>query len=234
MLAGVFFLKFKAVLISSLSFIASVGVYTLFWGWKFALVFTLLIFVHEMGHALFMRIYGVPGSLPYFIPGFGALISIKGRPASMLHESYIALGGPLVGSLGALACLAYGWYAHSAFWIAAAYTGFFLNLFNLFPVLPLDGGRVVGSISPRVWLFGLVALIAAAVALHWWNPLLLILVVLGAPRAIEAWRGTAANDAYHALTGGQRLGIALAYFSLCALVYAGMLFTHIPQSALSA
>jgi Zn-dependent protease len=235
-LAGLFFVKFKAIFISSFSFIASVGVYTLFWGWKFALVFTLLIFIHEMGHALFMKIYGVPGSLPYFIPGLGALITIKGRPASMLHESYIALGGPLVGSLGAAACLAYGWDAHNTFWIAAAYTGFFLNLFNLFPVLPLDGGRVAGSISPRIWLIGLVAMMGAVVALPWWNPFLLILVVLGAPRAIAAWRGPGGGtdgEAYHALTGGQRLGLAAAYFGLCAALYGAMLFTHLPQSAIS-
>ena len=185
-----------------------------------------------MGHALFMKIFGVPGSLPYFIPGFGALINIKGKPASMLHESYIALGGPLIGSFGALLCLAYGWYTSNMFWIAAAYTGFFLNLFNLFPVLPLDGGRVAGSISPRIWLLGFIAMIAAIVALHWWNPLLIVLIIFGAPRALEAWRGGSDGDGYHKLTAGQRLGIAAAYFSLSAAVYAGMLFTHIPRNAL--
>lgn len=232
-LVAVFFVKFKAIFISSFSFVASVGVYALFWGWKFALVFTLLIFVHEMGHWIFMKAYGVPGSLPYFIPGFGALISIKGKPASMLHESYIALGGPFVGSLGALACALYGYYTGSPFWLAAAYTGFFLNLFNLFPVLPLDGGRIVGSVSPRIWLLGFIAMIGAVVAMHWWNPLLLVLVIFGAPRAFQAWRADDPNDAYHQLSAAQRLGIAAAYFGLCAAVYTGMLFTHVPRNLLT-
>ncbi len=232
-LVGVLAIKFKAVLLSVLSFVASVGVYTLFWGWKFALVFTLLIFIHEMGHAIFMRVYGVPGSLPYFIPGFGALINIKGKPASVLHESYIALGGPLVGSIGALACLVYGVHTQNNFWLAAAYTGFFLNLFNLFPVLPLDGGRVVGSISPRIWILGFAAIIVAAVAMRWWNPLLLVLVLLGLPRAFQAWRGSEARDeSYYAITIPQRAGIALWYFGLCAALMIGMLYAHVPHSAL--
>jgi Zn-dependent protease len=216
------------LLFSSFSFLASIWFYALFWGWKFAVVFVLLIAIHEAGHALFMRFYGVPGSLPYFIPGMGALIAIKGKPASVLHESYIALGGPLLGTIGALCCYAYGLTTLNPFWIAAAYTGFFLNLFNLFPVLPLDGGRVVGSISPRVWIFGFVALIAAAVSFHWWNPLLLILVILGAPRAIAAWRGAPSTDAYYALTIAQRVGVATAYFGLCGVLLFAMLASRVP------
>jgi len=214
--------------LSSISFLASIWFYAIFWGWKFALVFVLLMAIHEGGHALFMRFYGVPGSLPYFIPGLGALMTIKGRPASVLHESYIALGGPLIGTLGALCCLAYGLTTLNPFWTAAAYTGFFLNLFNLFPVMPLDGGRVVGSISPRVWIFGFGALIAAAIALHWWNPLLLILIILGIPRALAAWRGTPGDDAYYALTIAQRLGIATAYFGLCGVLLVAMLASRVP------
>jgi Zn-dependent protease len=215
---------------SSLSLIVSVWFYALFWGWPFAAVFVALIFVHEMGHALVMRIYGVPASLPYFIPGLGALINMKGSPASVLHESYIALAGPVFGSLGALLCYLYGVSTLSAFWIACAYTGFFLNLFNLFPVLPLDGGRVVGSISPRIWIFGLVALIVAAVTFHWWNPLLLILIVPAIPRAIAAWRGTPQVNApgYYELTMLQRTGIAVAYFGLCGLLFIAMQATRIP------
>ena len=158
LLGAKWFLIGAKLLGSSLSFVVSVWFYALFFGWKFAFVFTLLILVHECGHAIFMRAFGVPASLPYFIPGFGALITIKERPASVLAEAYIALGGPLVGSLAALACFAYGELTGEQFWIAAAYTGFFLNLFNLFPVMPLDGGRIAGAISPRIWLFGLGAL----------------------------------------------------------------------------
>ena len=215
------------VFLSGFSFFASVWFYALFWGWKFALVFTLLILVHELGHAAVMRFYGVPASMPYFIPGFGALIQLKGRPASALEEAYVALGGPLVGTLGALACYLVGQATGNAFWTAAAYTGFFINLFNLAPALPLDGGRIVGAISPRIWIFGLVALVVAAVAFHWWNPLILILLVMSVPQAIAAWRGRAGDDAYHALSLPQRAGVALAYFGLAGFLFAAMLASRV-------
>lgn len=220
------FLIGSKVFLSSLSFLASIWFYSLFFGWPFAVVFVLLILVHELGHAAFMRIFGVPASMPYFIPGFGALITMKGRPASALHESYIALAGPLMGTVGALACYTYGEATLSKFWLAAAYTGFFLNLFNLFPVVPLDGGRVVGAISPRIWIFGLIAMIVAAFAFKWYNPLLLVLVLLSIPQVVKAWRGQI-DPHYYSLTTMQRGGIAAAYFALIAFLIVAMLSSRV-------
>ena len=214
------------VLLSGFSFFASVWFYALFWGWKFALAFTVLLLVHELGHALVMRLYGVPASLPYFIPGLGALIQLKGRPASALEEAYVALGGPLFGTLGALACYLTAQATGDQFWMAAAYVGFFLNLFNLAPALPLDGGRSVGAVSPRIWIFGLGALVVAAIAFHWWNPLILILLLMSVPQAIAAWRNTG-NDAYHTLTVTQRAGVAIAYFGLAGFLFAAMLASRV-------
>jgi Zn-dependent protease len=224
------FLFVGKLLLSSLSFFVSVWFYALLWGWSFAFVFVLLILVHELGHAAFMRAFGVPASMPYFIPGFGALITMKGRPASALEEAYIALGGPLIGSIAACAAYLYGVASGQPFWIAAGYTGFFLNLFNLFPVYPLDGGRIVGAISPRVWIVGLAALIGVSLALHWFNPLLILLVVLGIPHAIAAFRGTL-DARYYALTLSQRAGIAVAYFGLAGVLFVGMLASHVPVGA---
>jgi Zn-dependent protease len=221
------FLIGAKVFVSAFGFVASVWFYALFFGWPFALVFMLLILVHECGHAIFMRAYGVPASMPYFIPGFGALIAMKGRPASAQAEAYIALAGPFVGSLAALACFAYGAATGERFWLAAAYTGFLLNLFNLFPVMPLDGGRAAGAISPRIWIFGLVAMIAGAFWLRWFNPLLLVLVLLGIPQAIAAFRGRL-DERYYALTLLERGTVAVLYFGLAALLCAGMLAAHVP------
>jgi Zn-dependent protease len=218
------------VFVSSLGFLISIWLYTQFWGLKFAIVFVMLIFIHEMGHAISMRAFGVPASMPYFIPGFGALIQMKGRPASVLEEAYIALAGPLLGTVGALVCLGYGIATQSEFWVAASYTGFFLNLFNLFPVYPLDGGRVVGAISPRLWIFGLAGLIAVALVLHWWNPLLLILIVMSVPQILAAWRGQA-DPAYFKLSVLQRAGVAAAYTALIGLLIVLMLLSHIPVPA---
>ncbi len=214
------------VLASSFTFLASVWFYALFFGWPFAIVFTLMILVHECGHAISMRALGVPASLPYFIPGFGALIAMKGQPASVLEEAYIALAGPFVGSLAALGCYLYGEATQSSFWLALAYTGFFLNLFNLFPVPPLDGGRVVGAISPRVWIAGLAALVIASLAMHWYNPLILVLVLLGIPQIIAAARGKL-DPHYFSIPMSQRVTIAILYFGLAALLLTGMLSSHV-------
>ncbi|MEO6990924.1 MAG: site-2 protease family protein [Candidatus Baltobacteraceae bacterium] len=218
------------VLLSSLSFLASIWVYALLWGWKFGIAFTLLLLVHELGHMIFMRAFGIPATLPYFIPGLGAFVAMKGRPASVLAQAYIALGGPFVGSICALAAGAYGAATGEPFWIAVAYTGFFINLFNLFPVLPLDGGQIVGAISPRIWIVGLVALVVAAVAFHWFNPLIFILILLSIPQAVAAFRGQL-DQRYFTLTTPQRFGVACAYFGLAGLLFCAMLAARVPPVA---
>jgi Zn-dependent protease len=208
------------------SFLASVWFYALFWGWKFGLVFVLLIAVHEFGHWFTMRFYGVPSSLPFFIPGMGALVNMTGRPASAFHESLIALAGPLIGGFGSAVCAYVGFTTHESFWLAAAYLGMLINLFNLAPVMPLDGGRVVGSISPRIWVGGLAVFIVAMIALHLFNPLIVILILLSIPQVIAAWKGRL-DPHYYGITLPQRLTITCAYFGLAAILFAGMLATHV-------
>jgi len=208
------------------SFLASVWFYALFWGWKFGLVFVVLIAVHEFGHWFTMRFYGVPSSLPFFIPGMGALVNMTGRPASAFHESLIALAGPLIGGLGSAVCAYVGFATHEPFWLAAAYLGMLINLFNLAPVMPLDGGRIVGSICPRIWVGGLAVFVVAMIALHWFNPLIVILILLSIPQVIAAWKGRL-DPHYYGITLGQRLTITCAYFGLAALLFAGMLATHV-------
>ncbi|HLI95817.1 MAG TPA: site-2 protease family protein [Candidatus Baltobacteraceae bacterium] len=237
-----FLAKFKAVLLVLLnlkwfaigiklfwfagSFLASVWFYALFWGWKFGLVFVILIAVHEFGHWFTMRFYGVPSSLPFFIPGMGALVNMTGRPASAFHESLIALAGPLIGGLGSAVCAYVGFTTHESFWLAAAYLGMLINLFNLAPVMPLDGGRIVGSISPRIWVAGLALFIVAIVAFRIFNPLIIILILLSIPQVVAAWRGNL-DPHYYGVTLPERIGIAIGYFGLAACLFAGMLATHV-------
>lgn len=224
-------LKYAAVLLKIFwfagSFFASVWFYALFWGWKFGLIFVVLIGIHEFGHWLTMRFYGVPSSLPFFIPGLGALVNMKGQPASAFHESLIALAGPVAGTVASAACAYIGFANHEPFWLAAAYIGLFLNLFNLAPVMPLDGGRIVGSISPRIWVGGLAIFVAAMVFFKLFNPLIVILIVLSIPQVIAAWKGRL-DPQYYAVSLAQRLTIGVAYFGLAAVLFAGMLFTRVP------
>jgi Zn-dependent protease len=201
--------------ISGLSFVASIWFYALFFGWKFGIVFVLLIAIHEAGHILFMRAVGLPAALPYFIPGLGAFTALRAPLPSIFQEAIVAFGGPLLGTVGGVVCLAYGYATSNPFWYAAAYTAFFLNLFNLFPIAFLDGGRMAGAISPSLWSFGLVLLVVFAVAFHWWSPLLLILIAFGLPRAIAGWRGRL-DPAYYGIPAGRRVTISIAYFGLIA------------------
>lgn len=212
------------------SFLLSIWFYALFWGWKFALVFVILIGVHEFGHYFAMKYYGVPSSLPFFIPGMGALVTMKGAPPSAFHEALIALAGPVTGTAGSIACAVIGNLTGQPFWYAAAYMGFFINLFNLAPVMPLDGGRIVGAISPRIWVGGLVVFVIAMVALHLFNPLIWLLILVSLPQVWAAWKGRL-NAAYYATAPTQRILVATAYFVAAGVMFAGMLLTRVPVPA---
>ena len=224
------FLGFK-LLLSSFSLLASIWFYALFWGWPFAAVFVILILLHELGHTAAMRYFGVPSSLPYFIPGFGAFVTMGTRPASALAEAYIALAGPFAGGLASLACYHLGRATGNDFWIAVAYTGFFLNLFNLIPFVWLDGGRVAAVISPRLWIAGLAALILGAIFGHWWNPLLFIFAVLSLPQVVRAWRGEI-DPRYAMLTFEQRAGVTLCYLAVAWFLFDFMMRAHVQTPAM--
>ncbi|MCC3377099.1 site-2 protease family protein [Cohnella sp. REN36] len=146
-------LKFGKPLISMA---VTVGAYALIYPWTFALGFVALIFVHELGHILAARRKKLPVSAPYFIPFLGAMIFMKRNPKDAATEADIALGGPLLGSLGALVCYGIGEWTGSRIWHVLAYVGFFLNLLNLLPVHPLDGGRISRALSRWMWVVGAV------------------------------------------------------------------------------
>ena len=212
--------------LTGFSFLASIWFYALFFGWKFGIVFVLLIAIHELGHLIFVRGYGLSAPAIVFLPGFGAFTTWKGGSTTVYQESVIAFGGPLLGTLGGLACFAYGAVTNEPFWYAAAYTAFFLNLFNMIPLGVFDGGRMTAAISPNLWIAGFVIVVAAAVAFHWWSPLLLIVIALSIPRAVAAFRGTL-DPRYAAVPAQQKATIAFAYFGLLALLLACLVVTRV-------
>jgi len=225
-------LKFKYVLygskfaLSGVSFLASIWFYTLFFGLKFAIVFVLLIAIHELGHVIFVRGFGLSAPFVFFLPGFGAFTTWRDAPQSVYQESVIAFGGPLLGTLGGLVCYAYGYVTNEPFWYACANTAFFLNVFNMIPLSFFDGGRMTAAISPNFWLLGFVLVLGLAVAFHWWSPILLIVILLSIPRVLQAWRGKL-DPRYYAVPGRVRLGIACAYFGLLAVLLACLVFTRV-------
>lgn len=137
-----------------LSILITVGAYALIYPWTFALGFVALIFIHEMGHVWAAKRRGLPVTALVFIPFLGAMIMLKRHPKDAETEAYIALGGPLLGSLGALACFGIWAWTDAEIWLALAYVGFFLNLINLLPLHPLDGGRIAAAVSRWLWVAG--------------------------------------------------------------------------------
>ncbi|MDQ4048272.1 MAG: site-2 protease family protein, partial [Actinomycetota bacterium] len=150
------------LLTTSASMLVSIGAYALIWGWSFAVGFVLLLLIHEMGHVFQLRREGIKASAPMFIPFLGALVAMKELPKDAAAEARVGLAGPVLGSLGCL--IPWGIYALTGdeLFKALTFVGFFLNLFNLLPVLPLDGGRAMAALTPAMWLVGFAALIALA------------------------------------------------------------------------
>jgi Zn-dependent protease len=127
------------------------GGYALIWGWQFGLGVVLLIFFHEMGHWLEAKREGLSPSWPVFIPFLGAYVKYtRGNP---WQTSRVAIAGPILGGVAALACYVVGKSEGSDLFIALAYFGFVINLFNLLPVSILDGGAVWRS-TKWLWLGG--------------------------------------------------------------------------------
>ncbi|GIP38774.1 hypothetical protein J31TS4_20540 [Paenibacillus sp. J31TS4] len=135
----------------------SVWTYTLIAPLEVAVGLVLLLLIHELGHAWAARVKGLPTTAPVFIPFLGAIINMRRHPRDAATEAYIAMGGPLVGSAGAAAAWWIGLQWKSPLFIAMAYIGCLLNLFNLLPIRPLDGGRIVIAVSRWLWGLGLLA-----------------------------------------------------------------------------
>jgi len=197
---------------------ASMGItvwaYAQFWGADFALGFVALILVHELGHAAVMQRKGLRTSPIVFVPFVGALIAVKDQFRDAMVESETAYGGPAAGALAATACYV-GWrLTGQEYLLHMAYVGFLLNLFNLLPITPLDGGRIVTAVSPLLWIIGLLG--AAALAFTSGHPVLVLIVILGALRAWKTWRADDEHlpPGYYDVTPGQRALMAVAYFGL--------------------
>jgi len=139
-----------------LSMLISIGAYAIIFPWSFSIGFVLLILIHELGHVIAAKQKGMPVSAPMFIPFVGALINMKRNPRDAVTEAYIGIGGPVLGTVGALAAFGLAYYLNSPLLYSLALTGFLLNLFNLLPIHPLDGGRIVTAVSRWLWLVGLI------------------------------------------------------------------------------
>lgn len=193
-------------------------------GWPFAAGFILLLFVHESGHLIAARMVGLKVSLPIFIPFMGALIALREAPRNAWIEAIVGIGGPILGSLGAAAVAACYFLTGNQIFLVLAYTGFFLNLFNLIPVVPLDGGRIVSAISPWLWVVGLVILVPYLILNAGGVGFIILLIVLTSiPRVLALFRRRTPEEMrYFECTPAQRTLMGLLYFCLLGSLFIAM------------
>jgi Zn-dependent protease len=228
-----FLAKFKTILLLApkVKLLTTVGTmavslaaYAWIWGVSFAAGFVVLLFVHEMGHVVQLRREGIKASAPMFIPFLGAVITARSLGDNATAEARVGLAGPILGSVGAAACILIWHATGDDVWRALAYTGFLLNLFNLLPVVPLDGGRAMAAMAPWMWFAGFAALIPLAFVFS--NPIIVLVIVFAGMETYRRWQqrkqGGEQSRAYYSVRPLDRALVAAVYLSLIVLLVVGM------------
>ena len=230
--AALLILPKAKILTTSGTMLVSIAAYSLIWGWWFALGFVVLLLVHEMGHVIQLRREGIEASAPMFIPFLGAAVMAKSLGKDATAEARVGLAGPVLGTLGALACIPIAIATGDDYSRALAFVGLFLNLFNLLPVVPLDGGRAMAALSPWMWWVGLAAMAVLAFAFP--NPIILLILLLAAYETYRRWKQRKTNDpksmAYYRVKPSHRAIVAAVYLGLIAVCVVGMNLTHLERS----
>lgn len=216
--------KLGKVAVSIGSMLLTIWVYTTIYGFPFAAGFVVMILLHEMGHYVAARQRGLDVGLPAFIPFVGAWINLREQPRDSETEAYVAYAGPFVGTLAAFAAYFWGRNTGSDLWMAVAYSGFMINLFNLIPVSPLDGGRITQVLSPRIWFLGVPMLVALFFYIP--SPMLILIGIMAIPSLRAAWHydpNSPEAVAYRSIPAATRFEYAVLYLGLAAVL---ALMTH--------
>jgi Zn-dependent protease len=196
----------------------------MFYGWPFAAGFVLLLAIHEGGHYWAAQQRGLAVGMPTFIPFVGAWIELKALPHDAETEAYVGLAGPFAGTLGALACYFLARRYDSGLLLSLSYAGFFLNLFNLIPLAPFDGGRITAVLSPRIWFVGVPVLMALFI--YRYSPLLIVMALMALPQLKRAWSynpHSPENQRYYGVEPAVRVTYAFYYLALLTFL---ALMTH--------
>lgn len=208
--------------ISGGTMLVTIGAYAVKMGLRFAFGFVLLTVVHELGHALMIRAKGLRAGAMVFIPFVGGAVTLKDQPRSAFDDAQIGLAGPIAGTLASVGCLLVYRWGGSVLYLALAFAGFLLNLFNLLPIGPLDGGRIAGGISKWIWVFGGVVLFYVMIA--WNSPMLILILILGGFQIYKSI--TRPDQSFYSITAGQRTAIAVIYFTLVLFLGYQSVVTH--------
>ena len=211
--------KFGKFFLTAFSMFAMIWFEAMRYGWIYGVGFVLLILVHELGHGYAIKKSGLQAGWPVFVPFFGAMITMNGRPQHATTEAYIAIAGPVAGTAASLLCAGYGMMFDSRMALSLAFTGLFLNMFNMVPVVPLDGGRVAKLFSKRAWIIGAVLLVGLFALSR--SPALILIGVMSLMNMFQ----TRQDDQIGA-TADERVAWAVRYFGLLSFLAAAMFFTQ--------
>jgi len=213
-------LKFGKLSGTLITMLIAIGVYAIVFGWRYAVGVVAMLFLHEMGHYVAARQRGLKVRLPMFIPFAFAWTTLEDTPHDAETEAYIGLAGPMLGTVAAIGAYFLARSDDAPWLLAVSYTGFFINLVNMIPLPPLDGGRITAVLSPRIWLLG-VPIIGA---LLWWHfsVILLLIAILAGPHVMTALRFNRNDRAiaryYDAVTPRIRWEYGLIYVGLIAFL----------------
>ena len=222
------FAVFGKIGFASITAIISIAVYSFIFGWPFAIGLVALLFVHEMGHALVMKLKGIPIGGMIFIPLLGAAVFMRQMPKNAKDEAEVGIAGPIAGAIAASVCFLFAQANPYTIWTPLAYFGFFINLFNLVPIVPFDGGRVLAAIDRRMWIVGFIGLIGfqvwSFIQYHSISPWLVFFIVIAGTQLWTRHRAadTPEGNAYYKVSTGERIALTLAYFGLAAVLVLGM------------
>jgi Zn-dependent protease len=217
--------KFGKFLISGGSMLIAIGTYTIIYGWKYAVGFVFLLLIHELGHYIAAEKRGLPVGLPTFIPFVGAWIELKEQPMDAETEAFVAIAGPMLGSAAAFICYLIAKETNEGIFLALAYAGFMLNLFNLIPLSPLDGGRVMAAISPKLWFIGLPMLIGLFI----WkpSPMIILIGLFALPQLWNAFTNRALLESqYYQVPNNIKVNYAIQYLALVIFLTVLTIETH--------
>jgi Zn-dependent protease len=212
-----------------ITFFISIGAWALFAPLPFAIGLVTMLLIHELGHAIWAKREGLHVAAITFVPFLGAATLFE-RPRDVYTDAKIAIAGPAIGGMGAAAALWLGESQNSDVIRMVAYVGFLLNLFNLAPVVPLDGGVIAQAFHPTFWLVGLFAISLLTFA----HPNILLIFILGLCiySFYKAW--THRNDpeylAYRQISWRQRILVGGLYLALAALLVLGMEVSYVERS----
>lgn len=205
-------------------------VYAQFFGWAFAAGLALLILIHETGHLVVARRLGIPTTMPILIPFLGAFVAMRQAPKTVAQESQMAIGGPILGSIGA-AVFYLGAQLAPDSWtgkllLVLAFYGILINLFNLIPVTPLDGGRVLSVLSKWFNVAGLAIAVGLFLFSPLKNPVLLLVIIFGVFSTFQRFRSTTENPAYFEVPAQTKWTIGALYLGLLIALAIGFEYTH--------